>query len=163
MATKRIETQLSITAIDQYSSVLKGMRKVTGRFADGVRTELSGLMKQRGSLKLIEDFKTAQAKADRAREAFGRQKEEVRRLREEMRKAEHPTDAMVRAFDRARTKAERLRTAHGRQMQGLRDLGGRLRQAGIDTADLGGTGATGRHRQPGHHGLRSPDGAHAPP
>ncbi|MFV0384873.1 phage tail tape measure protein [Paracoccus sp. (in: a-proteobacteria)] len=138
MTTRRIETQLTIKAVDQYSDALKSMRTVTGRFADGVRTELGNLQKMRGPLSLIEDFRTAQAKTDQARMAFERQKAEVRRLREEIGRTERPTLAMSRAFEQARGKAERLRSAHQRHLAGLRDMGGRLREAGIDTADLGG-------------------------
>ncbi len=137
MATKRIETQLTIKANDKYSSALKRMETVTGKFADGVRTEFGRLQGMRGSLKLIEDFKATQARSDKAREAFERQKEEVRRLRREMQKVKRPTAAMAREFERAQKKATRLREAHQRQKIALHDMGQKLRDAKINTADLG--------------------------
>jgi TP901 family phage tail tape measure protein len=138
MATKRIETQLTIKAVDQYSGMLRNMRTVTGRFADGVRSDMKRLQGLRGSLKLIEDFRTTQAEADKSREAFERQKLEVRRLREEMRKSERPTQAMARDLDQARRNSESLRRAHVRHSDKLREMGRGLQQAGINTADLGG-------------------------
>ncbi len=137
MATKRIETQLTIKAVDHYSQKLKSMSAVTGRFASRIRTQLSQMQEMRGPLKLIGDFKKLQAESDRSRAAFDRQKAEVRRLREEMRKVERPTAKMQRDFESARNKSERLRQSHERHKRDLATLNGKLKEAGVNTANLG--------------------------
>lgn len=135
---KRIETQLMIKAVDRYSDKLKGMGKVTGRFADRVRADMKGLQKLRGPLKMIEDFKKLQAETDQSREAFERQKTEVRRLRTEMKKVEKPTAKMRREFEKAQKKAERLRGAYQKHRGTLSGMNTKLREAGVNTGDLAG-------------------------
>lgn len=138
MASKRIETQLSIKAIDQYSSVLKGMRTATGRFADGVRTQMTGLQNLRGPLKLIEDFRKQQGVVRRSGEALDAAREKQRRLLSEIRATNRPTAQMRREFDRARTATERLEDKHAQHRRTLAGLKGQLRDAGVNTGDLAG-------------------------
>ena len=138
MATKRIETQLSIKAVDQYSSVLKGMRTVTGRFADGVRTEMSNLQGMRGPLRMIEDFRKQQQVVARSGESLQQARERVRQLRHAITTTRNPTAQMRREFERARTTADRLEQQHRQNRRALSGLQGQLRQAGVNTGDLAG-------------------------
>jgi len=138
MAAKRIETQLSIKAVDQYSSVLRGMRTVTGRFADGVRTEMSNLQGMRGPLRMIEDFRKQQQVVARSGESLQQARERVRQLRHAITTTRNPTAQMRREFERARTTADRLEQQHRQNRRALSGLQGRLRQAGVNTGDLAG-------------------------
>lgn len=138
MATKRIETHLTIKALDQYSGVLRNMRSVTGRFADGVRTELSRLQGLRGPLKVIEDFRKQQQVVRRSGDALEAAREKQRRLLAEIRATRNPTARMRREFERARGAVDRLEQAHHRNRRALHAMQGQLRQAGVNTGDLAG-------------------------
>ncbi|WPZ28200.1 phage tail tape measure protein [Sulfitobacter sp. OXR-159] len=138
MATKRIETLLSIKAIDQYSNTLRNMRTATGRFADGVRTELSSLQGIRGPLRLIEDFRKQQDVVRKSGAAMEQAREKQRRLLAEIRATNNPTAQMRREFDRARTAADRLEQQHHQNRRTLSGLRGQMRSADINTADLAG-------------------------
>lgn len=138
MATKRIETQLTIKAVDQYSSMLRNMRTVTGRFADGVRTEMSRLQGLRGPLRLIEDFRRQQQVVSQSGEALGRARERVRQLQHAITTTRNPTAQMRREFERARATADRLEQQHQQNRRALSGLQGQLRQAGVNTGDLAG-------------------------
>ncbi len=138
MATKRIETQLTIKAVDQYSGMLRNMRAVTGRFADGVRTEMSRLQGLRGPLRLIEDFRKQQDVVRRSGIAMEAAREKQRRLLAEIRATSNPTAQMRREFERARATADRLEQQHQQNRRALSGLQGQLRQAGVNTGDLAG-------------------------
>lgn len=138
MATKRIETQLTIKAVDQYSSMLRNMRTVTGRFADGVRTEMSRLQGLRGPLRLIEDFRRQQQVVSQSGEALERARERVRQLQHAITTTRNPTAQMRREFERARATADRLEQQHQQNRRALSGLQGQLRQAGVNTGDLAG-------------------------
>lgn len=138
MATKRIETQLTIKAVDQYSSMLRSMRTVTGRFADGVRTEMSRLQGLRGPLRLIEDFRRQQQVVSQSGEALERARERVRQLQHAITTTRNPTAQMRREFERARATADRLEQQHQQNRRALSGLQGQLRQAGVNTGDLAG-------------------------
>ncbi|MBQ4826546.1 phage tail tape measure protein [Leisingera sp. HS039] len=138
MATKRIETQLTIKAIDRYSGMLKNMRTVTGRFADGVRSEMGRLQGIRGSLKLIEDFNTLRNKAKASGEAMEQAREKVRRLELQFKNTKAPTQKMYRELERARGAADQLAESHRRNRRALDASFNGLRQAGVSTADLAG-------------------------
>ena len=138
MATKRIETQLTIKAVDQYSGMLRNMRAVTGRFADGVRTEMSRLQGLRGPLRLIEDFRRQQDVVRRSGVAMEAAREKQRRLLAEIRATRNPTAQMRREFDRARASADRLEQQHMQNRRALSSLQGQLRQAGVNTGNLSG-------------------------
>lgn len=136
MATKRIETQLTIRAVDQYTGALRGMRTVTGKFATGVRTELSRLQGLRGPLKLIDDFKKQKVVVDKSARALAESRERVRQLEETIRTTKNPTAQMRREFDRARTAASRLEETHKRNRTTLGGLKTQMQRAGVDTSDL---------------------------
>lgn len=138
MATKRIETQLTIKAVDQYSSMLRNMRTVTGRFADGVRTEMSRLQGMRGPLRLIEDFRKQQDVVRRSGAAMEAAREKQRRLLAEIRATRNPTAQMRREFERARATADRLEQQHQQNRRALHGLQVKLREAGVNTGDLAG-------------------------
>jgi len=138
MATKRIETQLTIKAVDQYSGMLRNMRAVTGRFADGVRTEMSRLQGLRGPLRLIEDFRKQQDVVRRSGIAMEAAREKQRRLLAAIRATRNPTAQMRREFERARATADRLEQQHQQNRRALSGLQGQLRQAGVNTGDLAG-------------------------
>ncbi|QBR35766.1 phage tail tape measure protein [Leisingera sp. NJS201] len=138
MATKRIETQLTIKAVDRYSGMLRNMRTVTGRFADGVRTEMGRLQGMRGPLQLIEDFRKQQQVVRRSGDALEAAREKQRRLLAEIRATRHPTAQMRREFERARGAADSLAQQHHRNRRALHGLQGKLREAGVNTGDLAG-------------------------
>lgn len=138
MATKRIETQLTIKAVDQYSGMLRNMRAVTGRFADGVRTEMSRLQGLRGPLRLIEDFRKQQDVVRRSGVAMEAAREKQRRLLAEIRATRNPTAQMRREFERARATADRLEQQHQQNRRALHGLQVKLREAGVNTGDLAG-------------------------
>lgn len=138
MATKRIETQLTIKAVDRYSSMLRNMRTVTGRFADGVRTEMSRLQGLRGPLRLIKDFRKQQQAVNQSGEALERARERVRQLQRAIATTRNPTAQMRREFERARATADRLEQQHQQNRRALSGLQGQLRQAGVNTGDLAG-------------------------
>lgn len=138
MATKRIETKLTIKAVDQYSSRLRNMRTVTGRFADGVRTEMSRLQGLRGPLRLIEDFRKQQQVVSQSGESLERARERVRQLQRAITTTRNPTAQMRREFERARATADRLEQQHQQNRRALSGLQGQLRQAGVNTGDLAG-------------------------
>ncbi|WP_068305272.1 phage tail tape measure protein [Pararhodobacter sp. CCB-MM2] len=135
---RRIETELSIRAVDRFSSELNRMRTVTGRFADGVRTELGRLQNLRGPLRLIEDFRTQQVVVRESGVALQRARERVRELQHAIRTTRQPTAAMRREFQQARNAAERLEQRHAQNRRTLAGLQTQLRQAGVNTADLAG-------------------------
>ncbi|WP_052265145.1 phage tail tape measure protein [Ruegeria sp. ANG-R] len=136
MATKRIETQLTIRAVDKYSADVRKMQTVTGRFADGVRTELGRLQGIRGPLKLIEDFKKKRDAVEKSANALSRAQERVRQLKAEIRATKNPTEKLRREFDAARKTADRLAKSHNRNREQLGGLRNQLRGAGVDTNDL---------------------------
>ncbi len=138
MATKRIETQLTIKAVDQYSGMLRNMRAVTGRFADGVRTEMSRLQGLRGPLRLIEDFRKQQDVVRRSGVAMEAAREKQRRLLAEIRATRNPTAQMRREFERARATADRLEQQHQQNRRALHGLQVKLREAGVNTGGLAG-------------------------
>ena len=138
MATKRIQTELSIKAVDMYSGKLREMRTVTGRFADGVRTEMGRLQKMRGPLKLIEDFRKQQQVVGKSGEALDRARERVRQLQHAITTTRQPTVQMRREFDRARSTAGRLEEQHQRNRRALSGLRGQLRETGVNMGDLSG-------------------------
>lgn len=138
MATGRIETQLTIKAIDQYSGMLKNMRTVTGRFAEGVRTRMGSLQKLRGPLKLIEDFRRQRDVVRKSGDALDAAREKQRRLLADIRATRTPTARMRRAFEQTRQAADRLEQAHTRNRRQLHAMRSDLRQAGVNTADLAG-------------------------
>ncbi|NIZ11097.1 phage tail tape measure protein [Pseudooceanicola sp. HF7] len=138
MATKRIETQLTIKAVDQYSSQLRKMSGATGRFAEGVRTEMGRLQQMRGPLKLIEDFRKQQGVVRDSGAAMEQAREKVRQLRREITATANPTAQMRREFARARDAAERLEQKHGQNRQTLRGLQKQLTTAGVNLRDLSG-------------------------
>ncbi|TDE34113.1 phage tail tape measure protein, partial [Antarcticimicrobium sediminis] len=138
MATKRIETQLTIRAVDQYSKKLKTMRTVTGRFADGVRTEMSRLQNIRGPLKMIEDFKTAQQKAGETAAALAKARERMRRAQNSMASGGPVTAQMRREFEEARRNVERMQGLHDRHRRKLGTLRTSLKEAGVNTTNLTG-------------------------
>lgn len=136
MATKRIETQLSIRAVDRYSSVVGKMGRVTGRFAEGVRTEMSRLQGQRVALRLIKDFEMLRARADRSGQALDGARATVRKLEQDMRAARRPTADMHQALAKARKEADRLSDSHNRNRAALNKARGSLKAAGVSTGDL---------------------------
>ncbi|KEP69637.1 tail protein [Thioclava dalianensis] len=138
MATKRIQTQLSIKAVDQYSGKLREMRTVTGRFADGVRTEMGRLQKMRGPLKLIEDFRKQQQVVGKSGQALEQARERVRQLKHAITTTRQPSAQMRREFDRARAAAGRLEAQHQRNRRTLSGLRGQLRETGVNMGDLSG-------------------------
>ncbi|TRD16977.1 phage tail tape measure protein [Palleronia caenipelagi] len=138
MATKRIETQLSITAVDKYTSVLRNMQTVTGRFATGVRTELSRLQDLRGPLRLIEDFQAAKRKVAETSAALAAARDRLRRAQGALSGGGTVTAQMRREFETARRGVERLEDVHERHRRNLGQLRGALREAGVNTSNLAG-------------------------
>jgi len=138
MSTRRIEANLTIRAVDQYSSVLRNMRNVTGRFAENVRSQMGGLQRMRGPLRMIEDFRRQQSVVRQSGEAMARARERVRQLQQAIRTTRNPTSQMRREFERARSAADRLEQSHRRNRAALNGLHGQLREAGVNTADLTG-------------------------
>jgi hypothetical protein len=136
MVDKRITTELVVKAVDQYSNSIKSMSGVTGRFAANVRSEMSRLQAMRGPLRMIEDYKSAQSTFSQSEAALRRAREEVAKMRRDMRATETPTKKMVQDFDRAKRAAERLRLAHEKNASALTQLRGKLRSAGVNTGDL---------------------------
>lgn len=138
MATKSMEARLTIKAIDRFTPMLRDMRSVTGRFADGVRSEMARLQGLRGPLKLIEDFRKQQEVVRKSGAALEVAREKQRRLLAEIKATRHPTAQMRREFDRARASADRLEQQHQNNRRALRGLQGQLRRAGVNTGDLAG-------------------------
>lgn len=138
MADKRIKTELVIKAVDQYSSEIRNMTGVTGRFASKVRSEMGRMQDMRGPLRLIEDFRRQQAVVRKSADALDGANEKTRQLLATIRATENPTAAMRREFDRARTAAGRLEEKHRRNRAELRGLQGQMQSAGVDTSDLAG-------------------------
>ncbi|MFT6444897.1 phage tail tape measure protein, TP901 family, core region [Sulfitobacter pontiacus] len=138
MADKRIKTELVIKAIDQYSSEIRNMTGVTGRFASKVRSEMGRMQDMRGPLRLIEDFRRQQAVVRKSADALDGANEKTRQLLATIRATENPTAAMRREFDRARTAAGRLEEKHRRNRAELRGLQGQMQSAGVNTSDLAG-------------------------
>jgi hypothetical protein len=138
MANRRITTELVVKASDQYSAKIRAMSGVTGRFADKVRSDMAGLQKLRGPLRLIQDYKALQSTFGKSEAALRRARERVAELRREMRATENPTKGMVRGFERAKRAAERLRLAHDKNGTALTGLRSKLRLAGVNTGDLAG-------------------------
>jgi TP901 family phage tail tape measure protein len=138
MADKRIKTELVIKAVDQYSSEIRNMTGVTGRFASKVRSEMGRMQDMRGPLRLIEDFRRQQAVVRKSADALDGGNEKTRQLLATIRATENPTAAMRREFDRARTAAGRLEEKHRRNRAELRGLQGQMQSAGVDTSDLAG-------------------------
>jgi TP901 family phage tail tape measure protein len=136
MATKRIETQLTIKAVDEYSGRLRNMRAVTGRFADGVRTEMSRLQDMRGPLKLIEDFRTAKAKANQYADALVQAQERLRRAKKKLSSGGQITDSMRREFEAAKRNVNKMHSLHERHRRKLGALRTDLKEAGVDTSNL---------------------------
>ena len=138
MADKRIKTELVIKAVDQYSSEIRNMTGVTGRFASKVRSEMGRMQDMRGPLRLIEDFRRQQAVVRKSADALDGANEKTRQLLATIRATENPTAAMRREFDRARTAAGRLEEKHRRNRAELRGLQGQMQSAGVNTSDLAG-------------------------
>ena len=138
MAGKRITTELVIKAVDQYSSDIRNMTGVTGRFASKVRSEMGRMQGLRGPLKMIEDFRRQQAVARGSADALDAANEKPRQLLATIRSTKNPTAAMRREFERARTAAGRLEEKHRRNRAELRGLQGQMQAAGVDTSDLAG-------------------------
>ncbi|MBT9383336.1 phage tail tape measure protein [Pseudooceanicola sp. CBS1P-1] len=138
MVSKRIETQLTIKAVDRYSGALKQMATVTGRFAEDVRSEMGRLQQMRGPLRLIEDFRKQQAVTRESAASLDRARERVRQLKLEITTTANPTQALRREFDSARRAADRLEQKHGQNRATLRGLQSQLEQAGVKTRDLAG-------------------------
>ena len=138
MTTKRIETQLTIKAVDQYSGMLRNMRTVTGRFADGVRTEMSRLQDMRGPLKLIEDFKSAQQKAGDMARTLVAARERLRNAQNRLNSGGRITQSMRREYEAARSDVDRLTAAHERQRRKVGQLRRSLQEAGVNTSNLAG-------------------------
>lgn len=112
------------------------MQTVTGRFADGVRTELGRLQGVRGPLKLIGDFRQQREVIEKSSRALSDAQERVRQLKSEIQRSQNPTAKLRREFDEARKSAERLAKQHKRSRDNLNRLRGELRGAGVDTSDL---------------------------
>ncbi len=138
MAGKRITTELVIKAVDQYSSDIRNMTGVTGRFASKVRSEMGRMQGLRGPLKMIEDFRRQQAVVRGSADALDAANEKTRQLLATIRSTKNPTAAMRREFERARTAAGRLEEKHRRNRAELRGLQGQMQAAGVDTSDLAG-------------------------
>ena len=136
MAGKRITTELVIKAVDQYTSDIRNMTGVTGRFASKVRSEMGRMQGLRGPLKMIEDFRRQQAVVRGSADALDAANEKTRQLLATIRSTKNPTAAMRREFERARTAAGRLEEKHRRNRAELRGLQGQMQAAGVDTSDL---------------------------
>lgn len=138
MASRRIETQLTIKAVDQYSDRLRNMRTVTGRFADGVRTEMGRLQGLRGPLRLIEDFRRQQAVVRRSSESLDAANRRVRELARQMDNGGRSSARLRQEFQWAQDRAAELARRHGRNGEKLREMSRDMRQAGVNTGDLAG-------------------------
>jgi len=136
MAGKRITTELVVKAVDQYSSMIRNMSGVTGRFAANVRTEMGSLQGMRGPLRMIEDFRRQQTVVRRSADALDAANEKTRKLLTTIRATKNPTAAMRREFERARTTAGRLEEKHRRNRAELRGLQVQMQSAGVDTSSL---------------------------
>ncbi|MBB5515756.1 TP901 family phage tail tape measure protein [Rubricella aquisinus] len=138
MATKRIETQLIIKAVDQYSRTLNSMRAVTGRFAETVRGQMGQLQSLRGPLRLIEDFNRQRQVVTRSGHALEASRERVRQLMATIRATRNPTAQMRAELERARAASDRLEQQHRRNRSALHGMQVGLRDAGVNTGDLAG-------------------------
>lgn len=138
MASKRIETQLTIKAVDRYSSKLKAMGKVTGRFSDKVRSDMKGMQNLRGPLKMIDDFNKQKRVVKDSSEALAQANKKVGQLLRTIKATKNPTAKMRREFDKARSSAARLEDRHRGNRRALHALQVKLRSAGVNTADLAG-------------------------
>ncbi|MBT2130131.1 phage tail tape measure protein [Planktotalea lamellibrachiae] len=138
MSGKRITSELVIKAVDQYSNKMQSMQKVTGRFADKVRSEMQQLQKMRGGLQLIKDFDTLRSKAKASGLAMDAARENVRKLERRFRSAKQPTRQMYRELEKARGTADKLTASHRRNRRALDASFNGLKRAGINTADLAG-------------------------
>lgn len=138
MANKRITTELVVKATDHYSRMIQKISSVTGRFADKVRTDVGGLQKMRGPLRLIADFRKKQQALKASGTALDAANEKTRQLLATIKTTKNPTAQMRRDFDRARTAAERLEERHRRNRAELHGLQKQMRSAGVNTSDLAG-------------------------
>lgn len=138
MAGKRITTELVIKAVDQYSSQIRNMTGVTGRFAEKVRNNMGRLQGMRGPLRMIEDFRRQQTVVRGSGDALDAANEKTRQLLATIRATKNPTAAMRREFERARGTAGRLEEKHRRNRAELRGLQSQMQSAGVDTSDLSG-------------------------
>ena len=138
MASRKIETQLTIRGVDKYSSIVGKMSGVTGKFANKVRTDMVRLQGIRGPLKLIADFKKTKETVNKSGAALDAARDKVRRLAHQIKTTKNPTQQMRTEFDRARRSAERLETTHKRNRAALSGLHGGLRKAGVNTSKLAG-------------------------
>lgn len=133
---KRLESQLTIRMVDQYSSKLKDMRTATGRFADSVRADMSKLEKLRGPLKLIDDFRGAEAAVAENSAELEKARKKLRDLGRDLASVEHPTDQMRESFTQARREVMGLEKSLKRKNAALDVSRSALKSAGLDTANL---------------------------
>ena len=136
MATKRIETQISIRAIDKYRPILKSIKQANGKFANGVRSDFKKLENLRGPLKLIEDFKKQKEVVSASANALAKAQSKVHALKSEILRTKNPTAQMRREFERARKAADRMETTHRRNRTALHGMQKGLRDAGVDARHL---------------------------
>lgn len=136
MATRRIETQLTIRGIDRYSGMLKSMRRVTGGFSDKVRRDMGKLQAIRGPLRLIEDFRKQQSVVAKSGIELDRAKDRVKRLHQQIVAAKSPSAALRREFERARGASARLADSHHRNRQAMHRMLVEMRDARVDTSRL---------------------------
>lgn len=131
-----MQTELTIKAVDKYSSTLKKMEGVSGKFSDRVRADMKRIQSIRGPLKQIEDFRKQKKAVSASSDALSRAKEKQKQLLSEIRKAHQPSAKLRREYDRQRTAVDRLKAANERNRIQLGRVRDGLRGAGVNTSRL---------------------------